>query len=220
MPGRDSWRVMVTGVQGSGKSAWARRAVREALGRRPVVTLSTKPTDYGDVVGVVVRIREPVTAYDPAQLADLIRQKRRLAVVLTKIEDMDSRPAFAERLALAVEQVPGTLLVIDEAHLFLPNGKDRPGVLGLLTGGRELGIDWICVTQHAQLVSLTVTREANTFVVFAASNPTDAAYIARYAEAVPQEVQRLRPGEYLFRRQGDPQLLRGRLDLAAEYGGA
>ena len=224
MPGANTLRILLCGQQGTGKTGWARQAVRRALraGRR-VVILSTKPADYRELVGVqrTFLVREPAAGYSVSRLEGIIRQAQGTFFVFERFTNKTSRPAFAGLVAQAVERVGNILLVIDEAHQYLPRYGTEPHSIGLLTAARARRVDVILITQHPKLLDDVAIKESNAWVLFALPDPNESRYLAELS-GVPQErIQRLQVGEYVMHYAGtffDPERPTSRLDLAKEYG--
>lgn len=82
------------------------------------------------------------------------------------------------------ERVP-ILLVLEEAHNYVPNRSDsrfetaRQAVERLLKEGRKYGIGVIIVSQRPKELSETVLSQCNTFIAMRLTNPEDQNYVRR-----------------------------------------
>lgn len=223
MPGENTLRVLVTGQQGMGKTAWARELVRrtQRAGRRLVI-LSTKPEDYVDLAGSrrTLHCQEPASGYSVGQLRQAIGRKGSTTFfVFERFTQRDSRAQFMGQVAAAVESVGNMVLLVDEAHQFMPRYRTAPAAVGMLTAARARAVDVVLVTQHPKLLDDLAAKESNAFVLFGSPDRNEAGYLAELSGMPQEAIQRLHEGEYLlrYRHMGGSGKVQ-RIDLQAEYG--
>ena len=94
--------------------------------------------------------------------------------------------------------------VIDEAHLFIPQARDKPSTMAitnLVLESRKFGSGVILVSQRPAMVNKDALSQCNTFIILNVTNDNDIQQLRRSTEWATkqmfQEVQRLKCGEAL-----------------------
>lgn len=172
MAGRQTFRILIVGKAGSGKSALARQIIRSMQGRYRHLIIVNRKREFAELVQGRYTVREDGTP-GPA-----LKQHRR---VLFQVTGYDPRP-FLDHLGQAIMQMKDVLLVMDEAHHFFPRGQTPRGLFEVLTGGRELGHSAIFITQMMQGatggIEPGVRRQASHLITFRVSEPREVQAVA------------------------------------------
>jgi DNA helicase HerA-like ATPase len=107
---------------------------------------------------------------------------------------------FAHRAELA-DRIAPFLSVIEEAHNFVPSGRegtdDTPSLVTLrkvITEGRKFGVGLVLVTQRPSRVDETILAQCNSFLVMRLVNPKDQTYVRSVMENLPDSDARMLPG--------------------------
>lgn len=97
------------------------------------------------------------------------------------------------------EKVPRFLIVIEEAHNFIPNridGADAPSlpiIKQIATEGRKYGMGLVFISQRPSRIDATVLSQANSFLVLRIVNPNDQKYIRDVVETMGEDEARALP---------------------------
>jgi DNA helicase HerA-like ATPase len=167
MAGRQTFRLLMVGKSGSGKSALARQVIRSMEGRYRHLIIVNRKREFAELVQGRYTVREDGSP------APALKQHRR---ILFQVTGYDPRP-FLDQLGQTIMQMQDVLLVMDEAHHFFPRGQTPRGLFEVLTGGRELGHSTLFITQMLQGatggIEPGVRRQASHLVTFRVSEPRE-----------------------------------------------
>jgi len=172
--------VTVMGMKGSGKTTLVRELVAE---RRKVLIIDTA-CDYSPK-------RDGVTVFHEweAGLRALAETPKlsRYRYALRGLPD-----ECLDYLRVAFE-LPGVLVVLEEAPYYCSPAKLPAEVARLVLQGRHRSIDQVYVTQRPSLVHRNVTAQSDILVSFAQHEPRDLKYLEQVAGAeFAERVQGLR----------------------------
>src|SRR5262249_17458802 len=99
------------------------------------------------------------------------------------------------------DRIAPFLAVVEEAHNFIPSGRegteDTPSLTTLrkvITEGRKFGTGLILITQRPSRVDETILAQCNSFLVMRLVNPKDQTYVRSVMENLPERDARLLPG--------------------------
>ena len=105
-------------------------------------------------------------------------------------------------------KIPPTLLVVEEAHQFVPEGVSgaealaRPIIETIAREGRKFGLGLCLISQRPVRLSTTALSQCNTHIILRVTNPYDLDHIKRSSEGIDERSARmitvLRPGEALI----------------------
>lgn len=115
--------------------------------------------------------------------------------------DQRARTAEVDAICRAlVDAQQPCILVVDEAHLYAPNGRDRGGVQEVATVGLGLGIVLIAVNQNPAHISKSIVNQCTRLVLFRQHPVWGAPYWRRLAPEVWAEVEQLmeKAGRYAY----------------------
>lgn len=193
-------RWLIVGDSGTGKSTTAREVAALYVPRKKRILVLSMFPDWGEWVrkwkGVWIRAtRESVGRLD----WEAVLSFRRAFVEFVGWAQEDVRVAL-DRLALLVWKgaVDQGLIVLDEAHLFLPlHGASRE-FERLILGIRHRGGDLVFISQAPQRLSMPAREQANAIVAHRLSSQVAQEHLFRMApELLPyqERLQRLGVGE-------------------------
>jgi len=107
---------------------------------------------------------------------------------------------FAQRAELS-DRIAPFLTVVEEAHNFVPSGRegteDTPSLTTLrkvITEGRKFGAGLVLITQRPSRVDETILAQCNSFLIMRLVNPRDQAYVRSVMENLPESDARMLPG--------------------------
>ncbi|MBZ4416001.1 ATP-binding protein [Myxococcus sp. RHSTA-1-4] len=107
---------------------------------------------------------------------------------------------FAHRAELS-DRIAPFLSVVEEAHNFIPSGRegtdDTPSLATLrkvVTEGRKFGVGLMLVTQRPSRVDETILAQCNSFLVLRLVNPKDQAFVRSVMENLSESDARMLPG--------------------------
>lgn len=72
----------------------------------------------------------------------------------------------ADQIAKSVYQFPNSLIIVEEAYLFVPKMRQKSQFEVLISGGRKKGIDQIYITQRFQQLNLLVFSQTDVLISF------------------------------------------------------
>lgn len=182
-------RVLIVGMSGSGKSHLIRDQLipaYEGRYRHRVVVNDSEELSEGCVRLTVTEDNAGGTWH----LAPLIRDAGNLHVQMLANDPRD----FLEPLALAVLELGDVLLVLDEAHEWVPTHRPPAGMIRLYKQGRKEGVHIIAATQslvRSDTAGLAqdAVRQSTVLVMF---QQVDAREVARVREVFPELGDRVR----------------------------
>lgn len=133
-------------------------------------------------------------------LSDIIDMKRKQVIV-----SYFAKILFNERRDAAI---PPTLLILEEAHQFIPQMDSREaavsrGILRTIAReGRKFGISLCLISQRPVQLDTTTLSQCNTQIIMRITNPNDLKHISESAEAIDgrslQIINSLQVGEALL----------------------
>lgn len=171
MAGRQTYRVLIVGKSGGGKSTLARELIQGMAGRYEHLVIINRKRELSDLCD------RAYTVYEAADAEEALVHPR----VFLQVTGYDPRP-FLDNLGRALMRRRGVLIVIDEAHQFFPTGQVPRGLFEVLTGGREQGHNLIFVTQmlkgHIGGIDPGVRRQITHLVTFRLTEPAEVAEMA------------------------------------------
>ena len=177
MGGRQTPRILVNGITGSGKSVYSRQMIQALTGKYRQMIIVNRKSEFADLCEkrfIVDEDGNPETA---------LRKYRR---VFFRVDGIDPRP-FLNKLGDAIMKRRDVLLVIDEAHEFLPRGRAPKRLFRVFTGGREQGIITLMITQAMKSqgagIDLVVQNQMSHLVLFRLQGEGD---LARADELFPE----------------------------------
>jgi len=107
---------------------------------------------------------------------------------------------FEVRASLT-NRVPPLMVVIEEAHNFIPSRgegqADTPSVeiiRKVITEGRKFGVGLLLISQRPSRLDETTLSQCNTFLIFRLVNPRDQSFVGNVMENLSQSDSRLLPG--------------------------
>ncbi|MEM4502185.1 MAG: ATP-binding protein [Ignisphaera sp.] len=89
------------------------------------------------------------------------------------------------------------LVVIEEAHVFLPNDYEtatKREAISIVREGRKFGVGLVVVSQRPRGLDSTILSQLGNLAILRIVHPEDQAYVARYCESVVHEVINELPG--------------------------
>jgi len=105
-------------------------------------------------------------------------------------------------------RIPPTLVVVEEAHNFIPSDIQRTDALarGILETiareGRKFGLGLCLISQRPVKLSSTALSQCNTHILLRMTNPYDLKHVAESSEGIDSRSERmitnLRPGEAII----------------------
>ncbi|MBR9707026.1 MAG: ATP-binding protein, partial [Candidatus Diapherotrites archaeon] len=138
-----------------------------------------------------------LTVIDLSNIID-VQRKQVIAAYL-------ARNLFKERRA---KNIPPFLLVLEEAHQFVPEGTKKEyavarGIMETIAReGRKFGASLCLISQRPIQLSTTVLSQCNTHIVMRITNPYDLDHIGKSAEGIDRRaldmITSLRVGEALI----------------------
>ncbi len=149
--------------------------------------------------------------HPPAQI--LSRPGRLSIIDLSPLIDLNRKQLivayFARRLfALRREgQIPPTLLVVEEAHQFIPDARkevalSRNILETIAREGRKFGIGLCLISQRPIKLSATALSQCNTHIILRMTNPYDLDHVKQSSEGIDAQTAKmitsLRPGEAII----------------------
>lgn len=118
---------------------------------------------------------------------------------------------FMDALCSSLMRVGNTLLVVDEAHRYLPRDNPSDQFLILLREGRKEFVDTIMVTQFPVDLNLIARRQANSLVAFKLLDDTDTKKVAYYLEIEPEKIRDLDLFDFFLKDRNSGQMIKARL---------
>lgn len=198
-------RFLVVGMSGSGKSHLTRDLIAHLEGRYRYLVVVNDSMELSEGCAAKVPIRDENVG-DAWRLVDLIRDA---GSAHFEILANDPRP-FLERLGDAVLELGDVLLVLDEAHEWIPSNRPPAALVRCYKQGRKHGVHIIAVTQSLVRTSTTgldanAIRQSTHLITFQLAEHNE---VARIREVMPELGDRVadlappgdgRPPEYAVR---------------------
>jgi len=227
-------RMAVFGDQGSGKSTFARGLFLaeyvQHYTRSNLFVLDINPTHFTgneivpglnkhgfhriDVNDFVLEDAMTQEGKPGMPLADyisgldfhglLLEARRAVLVIELAGQELD---AAANSIARAIKRMGDAALLVDECTNFLPQGQNNAtDFTRLLTAGRNRGVDWIVVTQHANFANRTFKQAPNWFISSQTTHELDLKHLRNgfgdWTELIPKLNRDRR--EFLARSKDEP----------------
>lgn len=117
---------------------------------------------------------------------------------------------FAKRIfdLRRMGRVPPTLIIVEEAHNFVPSERSREDVPArgvvetIAREGRKFGVGLCLISQRPVKLSSTALSQCNTHIILRITNPYDLKHVAESSEGIDARSERmitnLRPGEAII----------------------
>lgn len=140
-------------------------------------------------------------AYDYPQLDELAVQGRLGVVDMSGTTDMRKKQIITAYLAKKLfearrnERVPPFLLVLEEAHQYVPEKARREKALckGILQTiareGRKFNASLCLISQRPVQLSTTILSQCNTNIILRVTNPYDLKHIGESSEGITKDVE-------------------------------
>ena len=156
--------------------------------------------DLDDLVADWVGHGKPVSVFDVSALPSEMLP----TIVGTMLKIIYDMLFWAQELPVGGRQQP-ILVVIDEAHLFVPEGEDSPAhrtLSAIAKEGRKYGVGLLLVSQRPSELDSTVLSQCGSLIAMRLTNASDR---SRVASSVPDDLgglidllPSLRTGEGIF----------------------
>jgi DNA helicase HerA-like ATPase len=198
-------RFLIAGMSGSGKSSYARQLVKTATVQRKFDQLIfvNRKSEMSDLVspGARYAIDESI---NERKLTSILNQHKK---VFFRVDGYDPR-AFLNALGNEIMKRKFILLVIDEAHEFLPRQQAPKSIFRVFTAGRALGHSVVAITpmlQSAMMgVDLVVLQQCTTLVSFRLQGENDVKRLVEFFPELGERVKALKshdglPPEYAIK---------------------
>ncbi|MEM5793414.1 MAG: ATP-binding protein [Candidatus Aenigmatarchaeota archaeon] len=97
-------------------------------------------------------------------------------------------------------RIPPSILILEEAHNFCPEGVKKEGALSrkiietIAREGRKFHISLVLISQRPIQLSTTVLSQCNTHIIMRVTNPYDLDHIGKSAEGITSDVLKMIPG--------------------------
>jgi len=190
------------GKPGCGKSRLNHRLAKAPWDRSYYAVILNVKREFSDFVepGARYMIADPVVL-DDAALYQLILKKRR---VFFQLACADPRP-FIDTLGRVLMRLRYVLVLVDEAHEVLESGRVARGIMTAYKGGRELGHNWLIITQNVVAgrggLDLSFQNNLTHFITFRITGDTEIPRIERLFPDLGRKVSTLAK----FDPSSDPQ---------------
>ncbi|MBN1159982.1 MAG: ATP-binding protein [Candidatus Diapherotrites archaeon] len=154
------------------------------------------------------------SAVDNPSIADFAQPGKTTVINLSNIIDVRKKQlivayiankAFNEKRA---NRIPPTLLVLEEAHQFIPESAKQERAVAkkifetIAREGRKFGVSLCLISQRPIQLSTTVLSQCNTHVILRVTNPYDLDHIGKSSEGLDRRaldmITSLRVGEALI----------------------
>jgi len=205
-------RWLVVGITGSGKSYFVSYLVNKyvTLTQRKHVVIVDSTDAYKKDLAFLKHC--DVKPLDYSRI-DFARVTTEAQYVLFEVSGLlpEQDVAFMDALCRSIMNVEDVLLVVDEAHRYLPLYNPSKEFLILLREGRKYYIDTIIVTQFPIDLNLIARRQANSLVVFKLLDDTDTEKVAYYLELRPEDIRDLGLYDFLLKDRNTGEMIKGRL---------
>ena len=154
----ENLRIVVAGQSGAGKTRWARRVVTAWPGR--IVVLTDDARDYADLPLTWVRVEGRHVGWRLPWL-----RRGRWLVEVTAVSRQELL-RLSESIATALWQGDPGLILVDEAHQFMPRHPQLAAWQRHATGGRHRGLSYVWICQSLVDMDLAALRMATHLVAF------------------------------------------------------
>jgi hypothetical protein len=154
------------------------------------------------------------SAVDSPSLEDLIEPGKLTVIDLSDIINLKKKQIIVNYFASKLfslrrkKEIPPFLLVLEEAHQFIPEKVPREGAIArdilqtIAREGRKFGASLCLISQRPIRLSTTVLSQCNTNIILRITNPYDLKHISESSEGIDSRslemVTSLRVGEALI----------------------
>lgn len=193
-------RWLILGTTGSGKSYFTSYLISKyiAMKQRKHVVIVDSTESYKESLPFLRHCDVPPVAFEAVDFETIILENPfTLFEVCGLLPDQDV--AFLDCLCAAVMSVGDVLLVVDEAHRYLPKDNPSTEFLILLREGRKRYIDPVLITQFPIDLNLIARRQANSLVIFKLLDDTDTDRTGFYLEMRPEEIMNLELYQFVLK---------------------
>ncbi|MBA7501183.1 MAG: DUF87 domain-containing protein [Clostridia bacterium] len=205
-------RWLIVGITGSGKSYFTISLINKyvALKQRGHVVIVDSTDAYKEEIPYLKHCEVKPLDYSQIDFERIITEHQN---VLFEVSGLLPKQdvLFMDALCKSIMEVQDILLVVDEAHRYLPKDKPSNEFLILLREGRKHYIDSIIITQFPIDLNLIARRQANSLVVFKLLDDTDTEKVAYYLEMKPEEIRDLELFDFLLKDRNTGEMIKGRL---------
>ena len=205
-------RWLIIGITGSGKSYFCDYLIDKymALEQRRNLVIVDSTDAYKKEIPYLQHCEVRPLDYSQIDFERIIREKQ---YVLFEVSGLlpEQDVQFMDALCTSVMNVKDTLLVVDEAHRYLPLYHPSSQFLILLREGRKHYVDTVIITQFPVDLNLIARRQANSLVVFKLLDDTDTEKVAYYLELKPEQIRDIGLYDFLLKDRNTGELVKGRL---------
>lgn len=177
---REDERIVVVGLQGSGKSTWTHAYIRAHLAAGHKVLIFDPMREYGKIPGA--------TVYQPkAAGGDALRREFELMVSKLIIQ-----PYKRNRTQ------PYRLLVCEEASRYLMAGKPLPENIGWVNDTmRHMKLSWVCIARRFVQMQVDISELAHRIIIYRLAGVNDMRRLADISEGLDDAVRSLAKYHYV-----------------------
>ena len=208
-------RALIQGNSGAGKSWLLRLLAEKAAERVPTLIIDTEGdfSSLKDAVDVVLVGPEGELPVDPETANDLAGKLADLRVsAVVDISELETQPRrdFVAGFCRALVDLPKELwkprlVMIDEAHLYAPQGSEsgcsesRKAIIDLMTLGRKRGLCGVLATQRLSKLHKDAAAECTNVFIGRTWLPRDqqrAGEMLGLGASERQQLRDLKPGQF------------------------
>jgi len=205
-------RWLIVGITGSGKSYFVEHLIKKyvSLKQRKNIVIVDSTDAYKKEIPYFKHCEVRPLDYSQIDFDRIISEQQ---YVLFEVSGLlpEQDVVFMDALCSSIINVKDTLLVVDEAHRYLPLYNPSKQFLILLREGRKHYIDTIIITQFPIDLNLIARRQANSLVVFKLLDDTDTEKVAYYLELKPEEIRDLELYDFLLKDRNTGEMIKARL---------
>lgn len=203
-------RWLILGITGSGKSYFASYLISKyvSLKHRKYLVIVDSTDSYRESLSWLNHCNVSPVDFSGIDFEKIITESQfTLFEVSGLLPDQDV--AFMDALSQAIINIGDVLLVVDEAHRYLPLYNPSDKFLILLREGRKYYIDVILITQFPTDLNLIARRQSNSLVIFKLLDNTD--FDKLYLEIRPEHIIDLELYDFLLKDRNTGAMIKGRL---------
>lgn len=203
-------RWLILGITGSGKSYFSSYLISKyvSLKHRKYLVIVDSTDSYRESLSWLNHCNVSPVDFSGIDFEKVITESQfTLFEVSGLLPDQDV--AFMDALSQAIINIGDVLLVVDEAHRYLPLYNPSDKFLILLREGRKYYIDVILITQFPTDLNLIARRQSNSLVIFKLLDNTD--FDKLYLEIRPEHIIDLELYDFLLKDRNTGDMIKGRL---------
>ncbi len=152
--------------------------------------------------------------YSQPSIKDMCQPGKLCIVDMSQLESQEARHIVVHYIAREIftarkkGEIPPTLLIIEEAHNYAPEGVKRESAIArgiiekIAREGRKFHVCLCLISQRPINLSTTALSQCNTHIILRVNNPNDLDHIGKTSEGITKEVLRaitsLQVGEALI----------------------